>query len=99
MTKVEELRGKLPLWTEVERLRDKMFAGHTTTANVDALCAAVARQERERIYAYVNDSHNPHYVYRLVGGYFYLRAENLRKFIESGKEWVNEGHFTPEVKP
>jgi hypothetical protein len=39
----------LPQWTEVERLRESIFAGHTTTANVDALCAAIAKQERERI--------------------------------------------------
>ena len=39
----------LPTWTEVERLREAIFAGHTSTANVDALCAAVAAEERERI--------------------------------------------------
>lgn len=39
----------LPHWTEIERLRDAIFAGHTATVNVDALCAVVAEQERERI--------------------------------------------------
>jgi len=39
----------LPRGTEIDRLREKMFAGHTSSANVDALCAEVAEQERERI--------------------------------------------------
>ena len=39
----------LPNWTEVERLREKMFSGATCTDNVNALCAAVAADERERI--------------------------------------------------